>query len=375
MEEQAIRLNEIEEVLEDLKQGKIIIVVDDEDRENEGDFIAAAEKVTPEMINFMTQHGRGVLCAPMEEERCEKLGLNMMVTHNTVLHHTPFTVSVDLLGNGCTTGISTHDRAKTIQALVDEKTRPQDLGRPGHIFPLRAKKGGVLRRAGHTEATVDLARLAGLKPAGILIEILNEDGTMARLPQLMKVAEKFDLKIVSIQDLIAYRLKHESLIQKIDSVKFQTHYGEYDLIAYKQTTNNQIHFALTKGEWSADEAVPVRVKSTNDYFDLFTALHKGEQPLLEKITKIINQEGKGVLVFINNAIDSDLVQAKFNHYKAYLEGTQENPLKAPDTKDYGIGAQILKDLGVHKMKLITRNPDSKKAIGGYDLEIAEFVRI
>ncbi|MGV4535475.1 3,4-dihydroxy-2-butanone-4-phosphate synthase [Ornithobacterium rhinotracheale] len=375
MEEQAIRLNRIEEVLEDLKQGKVIIVVDDEDRENEGDFIAAAEKVTPEMINFMTQHGRGLLCAPLEEDRCEKLGLNMMVTHNTVLHHTPFTVSVDLLGKGCTTGISTHDRSRTIQALVDEETRPQDLGRPGHIFPLRAKKGGVLRRAGHTEAAVDLARLAGLKPAGILIEILNEDGTMARLPQLMKVAEKFDLKIVSIQDLIAYRLKNESLIQKIDSVKFQTHYGEYDLIAYKQTTNNQIHFALTKGEWTEDESVPVRVKSTNDYFDLFTALHKGEQPLLEKITQIINKEGKGVLVFINNAIDSDLVQAKFNHYKAYLEGTQENPLKAPDTKDYGIGAQILKDLGIQKMKLITKTPDSKKAIGGYDLEITDFIEI
>ncbi|MGV4439666.1 3,4-dihydroxy-2-butanone-4-phosphate synthase [Ornithobacterium rhinotracheale] len=375
MEEQAIRLNRIEEVLEDLKQGKVIIVVDDEDRENEGDFIAAAEKVTPDMINFMTQHGRGLLCAPLEEDRCEKLGLNMMVTHNTVLHHTPFTVSVDLLGKGCTTGISTHDRSKTIQALVDEETRPQDLGRPGHIFPLRAKKGGVLRRAGHTEAAVDLARLAGLKPAGILIEILNEDGTMARLPQLMKVAEKFDLKIVSIQDLIAYRLKNESLIQKIDSVKFQTHYGEYDLIAYKQTTNNQIHFALTKGEWTEDESVPVRVKSTNDYFDLFTALHKGEQPLLEKITQIINKEGKGVLVFINNAIDSDLVQAKFNHYKAYLEGTQENPLKAPDTKDYGIGAQILKDLGIQKMKLITKTPDSKKAIGGYDLEITDFLTI
>lgn len=375
MEEQAIRLNRIEEVLEDLKQGKVIIVVDDEDRENEGDFIAAAEKVTPEMINFMTQHGRGLLCAPLEEDRCEKLGLNMMVTHNTVLHHTPFTVSVDLLGKGCTTGISTHDRSKTIQALVDEETCPQDLGRPGHIFPLRAKKGGVLRRAGHTEAAVDLARLAGLKPAGILIEILNEDGTMARLPQLMKVAERFDLKIVSIQDLIAYRLKNESLIQKIDSVKFQTHYGEYDLIAYKQTTNNQMHFALTKGEWTEDESVPVRVKSTNDYFDLFTALHKGEQPLLEKITQIINKEGKGVLVFINNAIDSDLVQAKFNHYKAYLEGTQENPLKAPDTKDYGIGAQILKDLGIQKMKLITKTPDSKKAIGGYDLEITDFIEI
>lgn len=375
MGEQAIRLNHIEEVLEDLKQGKVIIVVDDEDRENEGDFIAAAEKVTPEMINFMTQYGRGLLCAPLEESRCEKLGLNMMVTHNTVLHHTPFTVSVDLLGNGCTTGISTHDRAKTIKALVSEETRPQDLGRPGHIFPLRAKKGGVLRRAGHTEAAVDLARLAGLKPAGILIEILNEDGTMARLPQLMKVAEKFDLKIVSIQDLIAYRLKNESLIQKIDSVKFQSHYGEYDLIAYKQTTNNQIHFALTKGQWTEEESVPVRVKSTNDYFDLFTALHKGEEPLLEKITAIINQEEKGVLVFINNAIDSALVQAKFNHYKAYLAGTQENPLKAPDTKDYGIGAQILKDLGVYKMKLITKTPDTKKAIGGYDLEITEFITL
>lgn len=375
MQTEIIQLHTIEEALEDLKNGKIIIVVDDEGRENEGDFIAAAEKVTPEMINFMTQYGRGLLCAPLEEERCEALNLDMMVTHNTVLHHTPFTVSVDLLGKGCTTGISTHDRAKTIQALVDEETLPQDLGRPGHIFPLKAKRGGVLRRAGHTEAAVDLMRLAGLKPAGILIEILNEDGTMARLPQLMKVAKKFDLKIISIEDLIAYRLKNESLIKKIDTVEFKTHYGAFTLIAYQQTTNQQIHFALVKGNWNRNEAIPVRVKSTNDYFDLFSALHNGEQPLLKKVTDIINAEGKGVLVFINNVIDGDLVKAKFNHYKEYLEGIQENPIKEVDSKDYGIGAQILKDLDIHKMKLITQNPNGKKAIGGYDLSIESFIKI
>ncbi|MBV7440070.1 3,4-dihydroxy-2-butanone-4-phosphate synthase [Weeksellaceae bacterium TAE3-ERU29] len=368
-------LNTIEEALQDLKNGKVIIVVDDENRENEGDFIAAAEMVTPEMVNFMTQYGRGLLCAPLTEDRCEALDLNMMVTHNTVLHHTPFTVSVDLLGHGCTTGISTHDRAKTIKALVEETTTPQELGRPGHIFPLKAKKGGVLRRAGHTEAAVDLARLAGLKPAGILIEILNEDGTMARLPQLMKVAKEFDLKIISIEELIAYRLKNESLIKKVDTVDFKTHYGDFKLIAYQQTTNGQIHFALTKGEWNKDEAIAVRVKSTNDYFDLFSALHNGEKPLLDKVTQIINKDGKGVVVFINNVIDSDLIKAKFNHYKEYLAGTQENPLKSVDSKDYGIGAQILKDLGIQKMKLITQNPSGKKAIGGYDLSIEEFIEL
>ncbi|MCK5872822.1 MAG: 3,4-dihydroxy-2-butanone-4-phosphate synthase, partial [Methylococcales bacterium] len=258
----SIQLNTIEEAIEDIKNGKVIIVVDDENRENEGDFIAAAEMATPEMINFMATHGRGLICAPLTEERCEDLGLNMMVKNNTVLHNTQFTVSVDLIGNGCTTGISVQDRAKTINALVDKNTKVHDLGRPGHIFPLKAKEGGVLRRTGHTEAAIDLARLAGLQPSGILVEILNEDGTMARLPQLVKVAEKFDLKLISIEDLVAYRMEHDSLISKKEDFQLNTKYGSFRLRAYQQTTNNQIHIALTKGHWSENEPVLVKVNST-----------------------------------------------------------------------------------------------------------------
>lgn len=370
-----IELNSIEEALEDLRLGKAIIVVDDENRENEGDFIAAAEKVTPEMVNFMTKHGRGLMCAPLSIEKCEHLKLDLMVNDNTVLHHTPFTVSVDLLGHGCTTGISTYDRAKTLNALASDSTLPQDLGRPGHIFPLKAKKGGVLRRAGHTEAAVDLMKYADLKPAGVLIEILNEDGSMARLPQLYEMAKTFDLKLISIEDLIAYRLKHESLINKIDCIDFKTYYGDYQLIAYEQTTNNQIHFALTKGSWDKGDAVAVRVNATNDYFDLFSALQNGETQILKEVTDIIKKEEKGAIVFINNVINSEVIKAKFQHYKDYLKGDTERPLMSMDEKDYGVGAQILKDLGIHKMKLITKTPSAKKAIGGYGLSIEEFIAL
>ncbi|MFK5983790.1 MAG: 3,4-dihydroxy-2-butanone-4-phosphate synthase, partial [Flavobacteriaceae bacterium] len=286
-----IQLNTISEAIEDIKNGKVIIVVDDENRENEGDFIAAAEKVTPEMINFMATHGRGLICAPLTEERCEELDLNLMVKNNTVLHHTPFTVSVDLIGNGCTTGISVHDRAKTIKALVDENTKIQDLGRPGHIFPLRAKEGGVLRRTGHTEASIDLARLAGLQPAGILVEILNEDGTMARLPQLLKVAEKFDLKLISIEDLVAYRMEHDSLINKKEDFQLNTKYGSFRLRAYQQTTNDQIHIALTKGHWSDGESVLVKVNSTLINNDILGTLTNNSDKKIDDMFSVFNKEG------------------------------------------------------------------------------------
>src|SRR5690606_22379570 len=297
--ETSVHLNTIEEAIEDIRNGKIIIVVDDENRENEGDFIAAAEMVTPEMINFMATHGRGLICAPLTEERCNALDLNMMVENNTVLHHTQFTVSVDLIGHGCTTGISVHDRSKTIKALVDENTKANDLGRPGHIFPLRAKQGGVLRRTGHTEAAIDLARLAGLKPAGILVEILNEDGTMARLPELVEVAKKFDLKLVSIEDLVKYRMEHDSLIEKKEDFMLQTNFGEFRLRAYNQTTNNQIHLALTKGTWEPEEAVPVRVNATMVNSDILVALTDNAEKKLDDMFRVINQEGKGAIVFVN----------------------------------------------------------------------------
>ncbi|MGK0296090.1 MAG: 3,4-dihydroxy 2-butanone 4-phosphate synthase/GTP cyclohydrolase II, partial [Ulvibacter sp.] len=292
----SIKLNTIEEAIEDIRQGKIIIVVDDENRENEGDFIAAAEMVTPEMINFMATNGRGLICAPLTEERCNEIDLAMMVENNTVLHHTQFTVSVDLIGHGCTTGISVHDRAKTIKALVDPETKPSDLGRPGHIFPLRAKSGGVLRRTGHTEAAIDLARLAGLDPAGILVEILNEDGTMARLPQLMKVANKFDLKLISIEDLVAYRMEHDSLIKKEEDFNINTRFGNFRLRAYKQTTNNQVHIALTKGEWKQDEPILVRVNATLVNGDILGTLTNNAEKKLDDMFNIINSEGKGAVV-------------------------------------------------------------------------------
>lgn len=373
---QEFQLNSIEEALEDIRSGKVIIVVDDEDRENEGDFVAAAEKVTPEMINFMAKYGRGLICAPLTIERCRELDLQLMVEHNTVLHHTQFTVSVDFKGKGNTTGISVKDRSNTIEALVDEDTKPEDLGRPGHIFPLQAMEGGVLRRAGHTEAAVDLARLAGLKPSGILVEILNEDGSMARLPQLIEIAHKFDVKIVTIQDLIAYRLKNDSLIEKVDEFKVKTFYGDFDLTAYKQTTNNQIHFALTKGEWTEDEIVPLRVISSNSYYDLFSALQFGEFPQLKLTSEIINQYGKGAMVFINNVSDSDLMLRKMNRFKLFTEGKATTGIIPNDFRDYGIGGQIIKDLKIRKANLITRNPENKEqSLSGFELKIVKYTPI
>ncbi|MDD3772555.1 MAG: 3,4-dihydroxy-2-butanone-4-phosphate synthase [Weeksellaceae bacterium] len=371
-----IRLNTISEALEDIKNGKVIIVVDDEDRENEGDFIAAAEKVTPEMINFMATHGRGLICAPLTIKRCKELDLQLMVSHNTVLHHTQFTVSVDYKGKGNTTGISAQDRSNTIEALVDPTTTPEDLGRPGHIFPLQAKPGGVLRRAGHTEAAVDLARLAGLQAAGILVEILNEDGSMARLPQLMEIARKFNLKIITIQDLIAYRLQNDSLVERVEEFSISTFYGDFNLIAYKQTTNNQIHFVLTKGKWNDSDTVPLRVISSNSYYDLFSTLQSGETPQLEKVTSIINQKGKGAVIFINNVSDSDLMMGKLNQFKRFVEGKADSGIVLNDSRDYGIGAQIIHDLGIKKVNLITRNPGKKQqAISGYNIDIVDYTQL
>ncbi len=369
-----IKLNTIEEAIEDIKAGKIIIVVDDEDRENEGDFIASAELITPEIVNFMGIHGRGLHCVPLPEKRCEELKLFPMVSKNTDPKETAFTISVDLLGHGVTTGISAFDRAKTIQAIMDNKTTPEQLGRPGHIFPLKAKNGGVLRRPGHTEAAVDLTRLAGLKPGGVIVEIMNDDGTMARLPQLVKIAKKFDMKLISIEDLIAYRLKTETLVEKIDEFPIKTKFGDFQLVTYKQKTNQQIHFVLTKGEWNNNEAVPVRVKSTNSYYDLFSALHYGEKPALQQITDIINKEGKGAIIFINNISNSEMIEAKLEHFKNFHTGDLQTPLLQNDKKDYGTGAQIIKDLGINKIKLITQHiKDKKKNLAGYGLEITEYI--
>ena len=372
-----IKLNTIPEAIDAIKQGKVVIVVDDENRENEGDFIAAAEMVSPEMINFMATHGRGLICAPLTEERCEELGLNMMVKNNTVLHNTQFTVSVDLIGNGCTTGISVHDRAKTIKALVDEDTKIHDLGRPGHIFPLRAKEGGVLRRTGHTEASIDLARLAGLKPAGILVEILNEDGTMARLPELMKVAEKFDLKLISIEDLVAYRMEHDSLINKKEDFQINTKYGSYRLRAYQQTTNDQVHIALTKGHWKDGESILVKVNSTLINNDILGTLTNNADKKIDDMFSVFNKDGKGAIVFINQ--QSHTVNL-LSRLKALKEAQSDTAIaKAPrivmDAKDFGIGAQILHDLGIQKIRLVSNSKNTKKRVGmiGYGLEIIDYV--
>lgn len=372
--DQEIKLNTIEEAIEDIKQGKMIIVVDDENRENEGDFIAAAEKVTPEMINFMTQHGRGLLCAPLLEKRCKELGLDMMVENNTVLHHTQFTVSIDLKGEGCTTGISVFDRAKTIKALVKPQTKPEDFGRPGHIFPLRAKEGGVLRRTGHTEAAVDLARLAGLEPAGILIEILNEDGSMARLPQLVKVAEKHNLKIISIEDLVAYRMRHDSLIVKKEDFSIDTDYGQFRLRAYEQTTNGQIHLAFTKGTWAKDEPVLTRIHANFISNDILELLRKKDNEL-NRIFQQIDAAGKGAFIVINQGAYSQNLLHRIQAIKAAQEGKQA-PLQVPSSqvKDIGIGAQILIDLGISHMKLLTNSEPSRYiGMSGYGLEITDYV--
>ena len=371
---QEIKLNTIEEAIEDIKQGKIVIVVDDEDRENEGDFIAAAEKVTPEMINFMTHYGRGLLCAPLLEKRCKELGLDMMVENNTVLHHTQFTVSIDLKGEGCTTGISVFDRAKTIKALVNPQTKPEDFGRPGHIFPLRAKEGGVLRRTGHTEAAVDLARLAGLEPAGILIEILNEDGSMARLPQLVKVAEKHNLKIISIEDLVAYRMRHDSLIVKKEDFSIDTDYGQFRLRAYEQTTNGQIHLAFTKGTWAKDEPVLTRIHANFISNDILDLLCKKDNEL-NRIFQQIDAAGKGAFIVINQGAYSQNLLHRIQTIKEAQEGKQA-PSQVPSSqvKDIGIGAQILIDLGISHMKLLTNSEPSRYiGMSGYGLEITDYV--
>lgn len=371
---QEIKLNTIEEAIEDIKQGKIVIVVDDENRENEGDFIAAAEKVTPEMINFMTQHGRGLLCAPLLEKRCKELGLDMMVENNTVLHHTQFTVSIDLKGEGCTTGISVFDRAKTIKALVKPETKPEDFGRPGHIFPLKAKEGGVLRRTGHTEAAVDLARLAGLEPAGILIEILNEDGSMARLPQLVKVAEKHNLKIISIEDLIAYRMRHDSLIVKKEDFPIDTDYGQFRLRAYEQTTNGQIHLAFTKGTWAKDEPVLTRIHANFISNDILELLRKKDNEL-NRIFQQIDAAGKGAFIVINQGGYSQNLLHRIQAIKAVQEGKPApSQVPAAQVKDIGIGAQILIDLGISHMKLLTNSEPSRYVgMSGYGLEITDYV--
>jgi 3,4-dihydroxy 2-butanone 4-phosphate synthase/GTP cyclohydrolase II len=370
-----IQLNTIEEAIEDIRQGKIIIVVDDEDRENEGDFIAAAEKVTPEMINFMATHGRGLICAPLTEARCKELDLNLMVTNNTVLHETQFTVSVDLKGHGCTTGISVHDRAKTILSLVDDDTKPEDLGRPGHIFPLRAKQGGVLRRTGHTEAAIDLARLAGLKPAGILVEILNEDGSMARLPQLMEVAKRFDLKIVSIEALVAYRMQHDSLIQKKEDFEIETRFGTFRLRAYLQITNKQVHIALTKGSWSSGESILTRINSTHVNNDILGTLTNDADKRLDDMFRRINEEGRGAILFINQEIQSSDMLNRLSELKnLQAQWVNKAPQIKIDTKDFGIGAQMLHDLDICKIRLLS-NSEQTKRVGmiGYGLEITEYV--
>ncbi|MFK7834015.1 MAG: 3,4-dihydroxy-2-butanone-4-phosphate synthase [Winogradskyella sp.] len=369
-------LHTIEEAIEDIRQGKVIIVVDDENRENEGDFLAAAEKVTPEMINFMATHGRGLICAPLTEKRCEDLELNMMVRNNTDPLETAFTVSVDLRGNGVSTGISASDRSKTIQALVNDETKPFELARPGHIFPLVAKEGGVLRRTGHTEAAIDFARLAGFEPAGVIVEIMNEDGTMARLPQLMKVAKKFDLKIVSIEDLVAYRMEYDSLIEKKEDFDIETRFGKFRLRAYLQTTNNQIHIALTKGNWKSDEPIVTRVNSTLVNNDILGTLTNNADQKLDDMFNVINTEGKGAIIFINQQPESMNLLTRLTILKEnQIEGQlTKAPSIGMDSRDFGIGAQILHDLKISKLKLLSNSLQTKRVgIIGYGLEIIEYV--
>ena len=373
-------LNTIEEAIADIRNGKVVIVVDDANRENEGDFITAAENVTPEVINFMATHGRGLICAPLTEERCDALHLEMMVNRNTSFHDTPFTVSVDLKNSGTTTGISASDRALTVRALVHPDTKPSDLGRPGHIFPLRAKKGGVLRRAGHTEATIDLARIAGFMPAGVLVEIMNEDGTMARLPDLVHIANKFNLKIVSIEDLIAFRLKQESLIEKEVEVKLPTLAGDFSLHAYKQLTTGQEHLALVKGEWKSNEPVLVRVHSSCLTGDIFGSCRCDCGAQLKKAMEMIEKEGKGVIVYMNQEGRGIGLLNKLKAYKLQELGrdTVEANLElgfGMDDRDYGVGAQILRDLGISKMRLMTNNPKKRAGLIGYGLEIVDVVPI
>ncbi|MEI6312109.1 MAG: bifunctional 3,4-dihydroxy-2-butanone-4-phosphate synthase/GTP cyclohydrolase II [Bacteroidota bacterium] len=373
-------LDTIESAIADIKKGKLVIVVDDEDRENEGDFITAAHNVTPEIINFMSTHGRGLICAPLIEDRCDELGLELMVGKNTVLHQTNFTVSVDLIGDGCTTGISAHDRAKTVQALIDPNLNPDALGKPGHIFPLKAKREGVLRRAGHTEAAIDLARLAGFEPAGVLVEILNEDGSMARLPQLLKVAQKHKLKIISIKDLIAYRLKNEKLVEREVEVDLPTKFGHFKLIAYKQSVNEEVHLAIVKGTWKKNEAVLVRVHSSCETGDILGSLRCDCGDQLANALRMIEKEGKGVLLYMKQEGRGIGLINKLKAYKLQENGqdTVEANLSLGfkmDQRDYGIGAQILRDLNICKMRLLSNNPKKRIGLIGYGLEIIENINI
>lgn len=373
-----LKLNTIEEAIEDIREGKIIIVVDDEDRENEGDFLTAARNVTPEIINFMATYGRGLICAPLIEDRCDELGLELMVRDNSATYETPFTVSVDLIGHGCTTGISASDRSKTVKALIDPSTKPEELGKPGHIFPLRAKKGGVLRRAGHTEAAIDLARLAGFEPAGLIVEILNEDGTMARLPELIQIAKKFNLKIVSIEDLIKYRITNESLIDRIVNVKMPTKYGDFELIAFQEKNTGMEHLALVKGKWDKNEPILVRVHSSCITGDIFGSCRCDCGPQLHKAMELIESEGKGAVIYMNQEGRGIGMMNKLKAYKLQEEGydTLEANLKLGfngDERDYGIGAQIIRELGISKMRLMSNNPTKRTGLVGYGLEIVENV--
>ena len=374
--EKTITLNTIEEAIEDIRQGKVIIVVDDENRENEGDFLAAAELATPELINFMATHGRGLICAPLTEGRCKELGLHMMVHNNTDPMETAFTVSVDLRGHGVTTGISAADRASTVKALTDLSIKAHDLGRPGHIFPLVAKEGGVLRRTGHTEAAIDFARLAGLKPAGVIVEIMNEDGSMARLPQLVKVAKTFDLKIVSIEALVAYRMEHDSLIRKKEDFNIVTRFGEFRLRAYQQTTNNQIHLALTKGTWKKEDKVLTRINSTLINNDILGTLTNNPDKKLEDMFNAINEEGKGAIVFINQETESLNLLGRLGELKELQkQGIYKAPKVDMDAKDFGVGAQILHDLDIAKIRLLSNSSHTKRVgLVGYGLEIVEYVK-
>jgi len=375
---QEFSLNTIEEAIADIKAGKVVVVVDDENRENEGDFLTAARNMTPELVNFMATKGRGLICVPLLEERCQALGIEMMVNNNTATHETAFTVSVDLLGQGCTTGISASDRSKTIKALIDPNTKPEDLGKPGHIFPLVAKSGGVLRRAGHTEAAVDLAVMSGFEPVGCIVEILKEDGEMARLPDLVEIAKELDLKIISIEDLIAYRLKHESLIQREISVQMPTKWGDFDLVAFRQKDSGQEHLALVKGQWTEDDAVMVRVHSSCLTGDIFGSCRCdcGEQ--LQKAMELIQEEGRGVIVYMNQEGRGIGLLNKLRAYKLQEQGldTVEANLQlgfSMDERDYGVGAQIIRDLGIKKMRLISNNPKKRTGLVGYGLEIVENV--
>ncbi len=374
------RFNTIEEAVEDIRQGKMIIVVDDEDRENEGDFLTAARNVTPEIINFMAREGRGLICAPLTDTRCAELHLDLMVNVNTTSHETPFTVSVDLLGKGCTTGISAQDRAKTVQALIDPNSKPEDFGKPGHIFPLKARPEGVLRRAGHTEAAIDFARLAGFEPAGCIVEILNEDGTMARVPDLIQIAQKFDMKLVTIKDLIAYRLEKESLIQRIISVDMPTHFGDFILTAFKQIDTGEEHLVLQKGEWTSEEPVLVRVHSSCITGDIFHSMRCDCGDQLKKAMELIEKEGKGMILYMNQEGRGIGLVNKLKAYKLQEQGldTVDANLQLGfkmDERDYGVGAQILRSMGVQKMRLMTNNPTKRAGLIGYGLEIVENVAL